>query len=140
MSGALSNKKEDLKNWEFVFTEKYGIKLKWYVKKHPNETKALIDRLDTYIKTLNICNEPQQIKPGWLHNEPHGVKAITENGKGGSLKAARLYFFPNKEERTIELLTIGDKNTQSDDIKFCNDYMTKRNNIKSATQRTETSG
>lgn len=50
--------------WVLKQTEKFEIKLKWILKKHPNEATAILDRLDSYVKALNGCNEPQQVV--WL--------------------------------------------------------------------------
>jgi hypothetical protein len=116
--------------WNLKTTDKYEISLKWFNKKNLAETRVLLVRLGAYIQTLNLCNEPQQITHGWLHNEPHGVKAITEKGGGSSLKAMRLYFFPHKQERLLYLLIIGDKNSQKNDIKYCNEIVTKNLLIK----------
>jgi len=121
----MANEPMKQNGWKLKTTEKYDSKLKWFCKKHPNEARAVLERLEAYFKTLNECNEPQQVTGAWIHPEPHGVKAITEKGKGGALKATRLYMFPHKKELILLLPTIGDKNSQKEDIKYCSDIVQK---------------
>lgn len=60
----------------------------------------------------------------WLKPEPMGIYRISEKGGHGSnLPATRLYFYPEIENKTIHLLTIGDKNTQPQDIQFCKEQV-----------------
>lgn len=109
--------------WVLVTTSLFERELKKFSKRIPGETKAVLERLETYKETLNMCDEPQKVIFGWLHPEPLGVKAITQQGKGASLKATRLYIYAEKESHKIRVITIGDKKTQKEDIKLCENYI-----------------
>ena len=113
--------------WALEPSETYLRRYKYYEKKHPNELAAVAGNLDTYFETLNKVNNPLQVKAGFIHNEPDGIKGIDQ--KGGrqkvKLQQARLYVFPDVSDKTLYLLTIGDKSSQRDDIKFCREYIRK---------------
>lgn len=88
-------------------TELFQRRLKRWAKKHPNELQA---NLDTYHEHLNAGQSPQVIQLGFVHNEPHGVKAIDQKGGGPYLAQTRLYIFPEESNQTLHLITLGDKN------------------------------
>ena len=58
----------------------YERREKRYGKKHPKELVAVLDKLDTYVKTLNNGVKPLQIRFGFTHEEPLGVVAIDQKG------------------------------------------------------------
>lgn len=113
--------------WFIEDTEVYQRRHSEYEKKHHNELVAVADNLDTYFKTLNRLGHPLQVKAGFIHNEPDGIKAIDQKGGGQKVKLqqTRLYIYPDIDTRTVYLLTIGDKTSQREDIKFCRDYVKK---------------
>jgi putative component of toxin-antitoxin plasmid stabilization module len=111
------------KVWELRYTEIFERRLKKYRKNHPRETVAVLDNLDTYFRTLKLVGDSQGIVHGWIHPEGQGVKALTEKGHGPHMRATRLYIFPDKNQRVLYVLTIGDKNTQGDDIAECKDII-----------------
>lgn len=109
--------------WILVPTDLFERELKKYLKKFPDESCAVLERLETYKEELNLCDEPQKVIHGWLHPEPYGIKAITQQGKGGSLKATRLYIYAEKESHKIWVFTIGDKKSQKENIKICENFV-----------------
>ncbi len=113
--------------WSQEPTETYRCKHEYYEKKYPRELAAAEGNLDTYFKTLSEGINPLQIKAGFIHHEPEGIKAIDQ--KGGrqkvKLQQTRLYIYPDVPTKTLFLLTIGDKQTQRDDIKFCREHVRK---------------
>jgi hypothetical protein len=113
--------------WTLETTDVYLRRHKYYEKKHPHELAAMIGNLDAYFETLNKVNNPLQVKAGFIHNEPDGIKGIDQKGGGQKvkLKQTRLYVFPNSSDKTLYLLTIGDKSSQRDDINFCREYVRK---------------
>lgn len=113
--------------WTLEATDVYGRRHEHYEKKHPHELAAVTGNLDTYFKTLNEVNNPLQVKAGFIHNEPSGIKAIDQKGGRQKIKLqqTRLYIFPDTSSKTLYLLTIGDKGTQRDDINFCREYVRK---------------
>ncbi len=110
-------------NWSLITTDKYNKMYKRYAKKNPKIINALINNLDTYFKTLNILGSPQNITSKFIHREQSGVKAIDQSGSDEKLKETRLYIYPDVEKNIIHLITIGDKGTQSEDVKSCSRYV-----------------
>ena len=110
--------------WQIEPTNLYLRRLKRFHKKFPREARAALDNLDTYVKTLQAGIPPAQVKHGFMHREPAGVVAIDQKGGGVGLKEARLYVYPSTEEFTVFLITLGDKNTQSADIRECTHFVT----------------
>lgn len=106
-------------NWILKVTDKYE-------KKHPKIFKALINNFDYYFDALNRNVAPQKILVGFVHGGyPHGIKSIDQSRSGEKLKETRLYIYPDTKERTLHLITIGDKGSQHEDVKFCDDYVKK---------------
>lgn len=116
-----------MEEWILVPTNKYMRKYKYYEKRCPREFAAITGNLDTYFETLKKQGNPLQIKAGFIHNEPEGIKGIDQKGGGQKVKLqqARLYVYPNIPNKTLYLLTIGNKKTQREDIKFCQKYVQK---------------
>lgn len=110
--------------WMISSTNQYDTNYKKYSKKHQKELIALLNNLDTFWALLKQGIPLIQIRFGWLHPEPKGVLAITEKGgHGKSLKASRLYVFPDEINHILYLITIGDKNSQKADIKLCDTFI-----------------
>jgi hypothetical protein len=92
---------------------------RWFEKKRPKELRAMLVNLDAYLAALVAGTKPLQIKFGFMHAELRGVVAIDQKGGGKGLAQTRLYVYPDVDDQKLYLLTIGDKNTQKDDIKLC---------------------
>ena len=93
------------------------------MKKRPRETKAVHDNLDTFFNALIAGAKPQQIKAGFIHPEPCGVLAFDQKGGGPNLAQTRLYVYPNATTEILHLITLGDKNSQRDDIQNCKAFV-----------------
>lgn len=108
-------------HWSLVCHESFKKRLKRYDGKRGYEdaARACLDNFDTLVRTLDAGAQLQSITAGWFRPEPNGIRAISEQGKGRSLKAMRLYIYVVVQDREIHLLTIGDKNKQSKDIEEC---------------------
>lgn len=117
-------------NWNIEHTDKFDRAAKWYSKKKPNEFIAVMANLDKYLTALQNIGNPLQITAGFIHNEPDGIIALDQ--KGGKqkvkLQQTRLYIFPYLEERILYVLTIGNKQIQSDDINYCRKFVRKLKN------------
>lgn len=113
--------------WCLEDTDMYQRRYTEYEKKHSNELVAVLDNLDTYFRTLNNVGHPLQVKAGFIHDEPKGIKAIDQKGGGQKVKLqqTRLYIYPDIDSRIVYLLTIGDKHSQKEDIKLCCEYVRK---------------
>ena len=111
--------------WQIEYTEKYKRKHRMFEKKHLDELLAVLDNLDTYFKALQLSDNPLQVKAGFIHDEPDGIKAIDQKGGGKKIKLrqTRLYIFPHMKNKVLYLLTIGDKQSQKEDIKWSRDYV-----------------
>lgn len=109
--------------WTIDPTPEWGRRLKFYEKKRARELIAALDNLDTFLKTLNGGVKPRQAKFGFIHPEPLGILAVDQKGGGANLAQLRLYVYPDDDKQVLNLLTIGDKNSQNADIKTCKDFV-----------------
>jgi hypothetical protein len=94
-------------------------------KNHPNELKAVFENLSKYVSTLEKGVKPVLIQMGCIHPEKKGAISIDQRGQKGRLMQTRLYLFADETTQTLHLITLGDKRTQSEDIKECNEYIEK---------------
>jgi len=114
-----------MSGWKLNFTDKYERDHKQYEKKHPDELMAILNNLDFYFSTLDELGNPYLIKAGFIHPESRGIIAIDQKGgkRRVKLQQTRLYVYPDIQGKILHLLTIGDKNSQKMDIKFCVDIV-----------------
>ena len=121
--------------WKPVPTEIYQRRFRQFEKKRPRELQAALANLDRYLVALNQGAMPKQIQGGWLRPEPMDVVAITERGggkredgknKGKGLVPIRMYAWPEIPAEILHLITIGDKRTQSEDIRFSEKFVRDR--------------
>ena len=89
---------------------------RWYTKKRPAELSAVLRNLERTMTLLANSPHPRTIQAGFLHPEPHGMVAIDQRGGGGCLQETRLYCYAHAGSRTVHLLGIGDKSSQSADL------------------------
>lgn len=73
--------------------------------------------------TLNEGVNPINIKAGFIHHEPDGIKAIDQKGGKGKLKQCRLYIYPDTSTRLVHVISVGDKTDQKGDINECREYV-----------------
>jgi hypothetical protein len=110
--------------WEPETTADFERQAKWYAKKRPRELRAVLENASTYLKALRNGALPQDKCFCFQHAEPHGVWAITEKGgHGKGLAVTRLYVFPDADTEALYQITIGDKQSQPDDIQFCSEFV-----------------
>ena len=108
--------------WEIERHDDFYKRIKTFQKKYRRELQNALDNLDTFHLALQAGAKPSQIKKGFIHAEPHGVLAIDQKGHGKHLKETRLYIYADQREQVIHVITIGDKDSQEDDIKFCSEF------------------
>lgn len=96
---------------------------RWYEKKRPSELAAVLHNLNRYVSQLNAAPNPKAFMAGYMHPEPHGVVALDQKGGGAGLQETRLYVYPHEERKVLYLITIGNKDEQPDDIKFCSEFV-----------------
>jgi hypothetical protein len=120
--------------WEIHESDFFQRKLRQFRKNNKGLDTLLFDNLDTYFNTLKAGLLPINIKAGFIHKEPNGVKAIDQKGPKkpgmGKPKEARLYIFPDPDTNILHLITIGDKNSQQADITDCRDFFKDLKNNK----------
>ncbi len=109
--------------WSVSPEDEYLHRRKKWPKKHKRELEAVHDNLDTFLKALIAGACPIQAKFGFVHPEPLGVLAIDQKGGGQGLKETRLYIFPDVNTRTVRVITLGDKSSQSNDIALCKEFV-----------------
>ena len=110
--------------WRIEPTDAYERLHKHYEKKQPQELKAVLDNLDRYFKTVAHGVYPQFVVAGYIHDEGKGVRAIDQRGGAkGKLRQTRLYVYPDVDAKVLHLITIGDKNSQREDVKLSADFV-----------------
>ncbi len=111
-------------DWRIEVTDAYERAHKHYEKKHPAELMAVLDNLDRYFKAVSHGVHPQFVVAGYIHDEGKGVKAIDQRGGGrGKLQQTRLYVYADVTAKVIHLITIGDKQSQKNDVKHASDFV-----------------
>jgi len=94
-------------------------RFKKYSKKHRNEVVSCTRNLAHLEKFLNDGGTLQQAMTfGYFGSEGNDVYRIGQTGLR-SAKETRLYIYAKITGPEIQVLTIGDKDTQQDDIKNC---------------------
>lgn len=109
--------------WVIQKSDFFESRFRRFQKKHPNEALAVLNNLDTYLTVLKTGINPLNIKLGFLHNEPNGIKAIDQKGGKGKLKQTRLYVFSDATKKVLHLINIGDKTDQNTDIQECRKFI-----------------
>lgn len=109
--------------WTIQKSPIFEARFKRFQKKHPEESKAVLNNLDTYFKALCAGANPVNIQAGYIHHEPDGLKALDQKGGKGKMMQSRLYIFPEEEAKFLHVISIGTKSDQSGDISECRDYI-----------------
>jgi hypothetical protein len=108
--------------WEILPSSQYEKDRKWYNKKRPNELAAVLNNLDRYMEQLNIAPNSRSVKAGYLHDEQRGVVALDQRPVP-HIQVTRLYTFADDDTRELHLITIGNKDTQPNDVKVSADFV-----------------
>ena len=110
-------------NWKVALSSFFESRFERFKKKHPDEAKSVLNNLDTYIVALNDGTNSMNIKAGFIHHEPDGIKAIDQRGGKSRLMQTRLYIYPDANTKTVHVISIGDKTDQNSDIQECRKYI-----------------
>ena len=93
-------------------------RFKDYGKKHPREYAACFDNLGQVVELLGRFGGVKGFQIGCFRSEGLGVYRIGQTAVKHA-KETRLYVLINETERLIHVLTIGGKDSQSEDIRRC---------------------
>ena len=107
---------DDESSWVLLPRSTYLRDLRWYAKKRPAELTAILRNLERYMTLLARSASARSVQAGFLHPEPHGMIALDQRGGVGRLQETRLYCYAHAGSRTVHLLGIGDKSSQSADL------------------------
>jgi len=109
--------------WKLEISPFFESRFKRFQKKHPHEAGAMLNNLDTYLTALNSGVNPINIKAGFIHHEPDGIKGIDQRGAKGKLRQSRLYIYPDTFSKLVHVISVGDKTDQGSDINECRKYV-----------------
>lgn len=110
--------------WRIQSSVDFQKRLKKYRKSHPNESANCLRNLNAYLTALQEGLVPQQIQRGYVHSEPNGIKALDQAGPSKTRKyAMRLYVYPDESRKILYVLTLGNKASQPDDLRHCQEFV-----------------
>ncbi len=109
--------------WNIEETDKFTRTFRKYEKKHEEAAIATMINFGSYVQLLSKGLNPLQISASYIHDERKGLIAVDQKKQKRKLRETRLYFYPDREKKTVYLLIIGDKNSQQTDIKFCREQI-----------------
>lgn len=109
--------------WKLQPEPEYIKRVDRWPRKHRRELKAMHDNLDTFFGILCKDVPLEQIHFGFIHDEPSGVKAIDQKGAGTGVKQTRLYTYPDTNTEIVHLITVGDKDSQTADIRYATEFV-----------------
>jgi len=93
-------------------------RFKEYHRKHPREYAACFSNLSRLLDLLRDFGGVKGFQVGFLRSERQGVYRIGQTGVKNA-RETRLYVYIDESKRVVRVLTIGDKGSQSDDIRRC---------------------
>ena len=93
-------------------------RFKEYDRKHPREYAACFSNLGQLVALLRRFGGIKGFQVGFVRSEGEGVYRIGQTGVKHA-RETRLYIHVDDVARMLHVLTIGDKDSQSDDIRRC---------------------
>jgi len=105
-------------NWCIVDDDAERSRFKEYNRKHPREYAACFTNLAQLVQLLQQFGNIKGFQVGFLRSEGQDIYRIGQTGVKHAHET-RLYVHIGEKAQVVNLLTIGDKNTQSDDIRRC---------------------
>ncbi len=110
--------------WRFLITSCFERAKRRYDKKRPDELAAVLRNLDRLREQLDALPHCRAAQAGFLHHEPAGIWAIDQKGPSRTkLQETRLYVFPVDADRTLHIITIGNKKSQAADLRTAIDHV-----------------
>ena len=93
-------------------------RFKEYNRKHPREYAACFSNLSQLVTLLQQFGGIKYFQVGFVRSEGHGVYRIGQTGVKHA-RETRLYVHVDEAIRAVHVLSIGDKDSQADDIRRC---------------------
>ncbi|MCA8991945.1 MAG: hypothetical protein KDA88_08200 [Planctomycetaceae bacterium] len=112
--------------WTMIHDESVHKQFRSLGKKFRLEVINVLANLETVKKALDEGIQLEQLKKlGFVHNEPKGIVAVDQKGKGGKTKpkALRLYLYPDFSQKQLYVIRLADKSQQPNDIKIVTQYV-----------------
>lgn len=111
-------------DWAYLECDEFLKKKKKWPKKHARELGAMAKNLRTVYEALKFGATLDSIRGyGFVHTEPMGMLAVDQKGGGSGLSQTRLYVYPDMKSGILHIITLGNKNSQKSDIRFCEEYV-----------------
>ena len=79
--------------------------------------------VEKYLAALKAGAKPGIIQKSFVHYEPQGVVAIDQKGSKGGSRETRLYTYAVELGHVLHLITVGDKKSQRQDLKDCQEFV-----------------
>lgn len=112
--------------WRIEIADQAAGSLKRYAKKHPEESLRMFANLQRFLDLVNEEDRDPRFVVDVVRQEKGGLLAADTRGMPRSSKReSRLYFYPIHGERVLRVLRVGDKDTQTRDIRECRDLIRK---------------
>lgn len=111
---------ESASNWSDNRDLAERSRFKDYNKKHPREFASCFVNLGLVMDLLNRHGGVKGFQVGFFKSEGKNVYRIGQTGVKHA-QETRLYVHIDEASRCVRVLTIGDKSSQSDDIRRCHD-------------------
>lgn len=109
--------------WHLEPTDLYLRRQEEFKKKRPKQLLAVLRNLARYQQMLDEQPIARLVSAGFIHPEGRGIVALTQQGFKPKQPPTRLYLYPAQDSKMVYLITIGDKDTQSQDIQDCNEFI-----------------
>ena len=110
--------------WRMQIAPDFERAKRHYDKKRPAELAAVLRNLARLLEQLNALPHCRAAQAGFLHHEPAGIWALDQKGPSRTkLQETRLYVFPVEGNRTLHIITVGNKNSQAADLRCAVDYV-----------------
>jgi len=109
--------------WHVEPTDQWQKDVRFYEKKRPDELAAILRNLERYLSQLRNVPNSRSLAAGYLHKEPMGVVAVDQKGGGRNLQETRLYTYADDTKQVVYLITIGNKDSQADDIALSKEFV-----------------
>lgn len=105
--------------WYEEPTDLYLRRKEQFQKKRPMQLAAVLGNLVRYQQMLLEQPIARLISANFIHPEGRGVVSLTQQGFKPKQPPTRLYLYPAQDSKTVYLITLGDKDTQRQDIQDC---------------------